>query len=177
MPYSDWFRRLASRRGAGHTRARKKSVLITAASAALVVIAGVAVLLVGPGRTTLRTTSVASSRQDQATAHPAPALQVTSVTPGSSASNVNGTMPIEVSFSAPLADDSAMPTLTPAVPGSWEVQGSSAIFTPATGYAEDTTVTLSIPAGSSGVRSAAGAKAGAGGYLTAGVVRQFKTGS
>ena len=180
MFYSDWFRRLASGRGAGRPRARKKSVLITAASAALVVIAGVAVLLVGPGKTTLRTTSVASSRQesDQArAAHPAPALQVTSVTPGSSSSNVNGTMPIEVSFSAPLAADSPLPKLIPAVPGSWEVQGRSAIFTPATGYAEDTTVTLSITAGSSGVRSAAGAKAGAGGYLAAGFIRKFTTGS
>jgi hypothetical protein len=173
VSYSDWFRRLASGRGTGRAWARKKSVLITAASAALVVIAGAAILLVGPGNATLQTTSVASSRQ----AHPAPALQVTSVTPGSSATNVNGTNPIEVSFSAPLADDSAVPKLTPAVPGSWKIEGESAIFTPATGYAEDTTVTLSIPAGSSGVRSAAGAKAGAGGYVTAGFVRQFKTGS
>jgi peptidoglycan hydrolase-like protein with peptidoglycan-binding domain len=171
--YSDWFRRLASGRGAGRQWARKKSVLITAASAALVVIAGAAILVVGTGNLTLRATSVASSRQ----AHPAPALQVTSVTPGSSATNVNGTNPIEVSFSAPLADDSGLPKLTPAVPGSWKIEGESAIFTPATGYAEDTTVTLSIPAGSSGVRSAAGAQAGAGGYLTAGFVRQFKTGS
>jgi len=151
--YSDWFRRLASRRGAGRPRARKKSVLITAGSAALVVIAGVAILLVGPGKITLQTTSVASSRQDQA--HPAPALQVTSVTPGSGASNVNGTNLIEVNFSAPLAAGTPMPKLTPAVPGSWNVQGSSATFVPATGFAEDTTVTVSIPAGSSGVRSAA----------------------
>ena len=179
MFYSDWFRRLASGRGAGRPRPRKKSVLITAASAALVVIAGVAIVLVGPGRITLRTTSVASSRLDQSKsdAHPAPALQVTSVTPGSSASNVNGTNLIEVNFSAPLADDTQLPKLTPAVPGSWNVQGSSATFTPATGYAEDTTVTLSIPAGSAGVRSAAGAKAGAGGYLAAGFIRKFTTGS
>jgi len=175
--YSDWFRRLASGRGVGRPRARKKPVLITAASAALVVIAGVAILLVGSGRITLRTTSVASQSKSARTAHPAPALQVTSVTPGSSSSNVNGTMPIEVSFSAPLADDSELPKLTPAVPGSWNIQGRSATFTPATGYAEDTTVTLSIPAGSSGVRSAAGAKAGAGGYLAAGFIRKFTTGS
>ena len=177
MFYSDWFRRLASGRGVGRPRARKKPVLITAASAALVVIAGVAILLVGSGRITLRTTSVASQSKSARTAHPAPALQVTSVTPGSSSSNVNGTMPIEVSFSAPLADDSELPKLTPAVPGSWNIQGRSATFTPATGYAEDTTVTLSIPAGSSGVRSAAGAKAGAGGYLAAGFIRKFTTGS
>jgi len=173
--YSDWFRRLASRRGAGRPRARKKSVLITAGSAALVVIAGVAILLVGPGKITLQTTPVASSRQDQA--HPAPALQVTSVTPGSGASNVNGTNLIEVNFSAPLAAGTPMPKLTPAVPGSWNVQGSSATFAPATGFAENTTVTLSIPAGSSGARSAAGAKAGAGGYLAAGFIRKFTTGS
>ena len=175
MFYSDWFRRLASGRGAGRSRARKKSVLITAASAALVVIAGV-VLLVGPGRITLRTTSVASSRQEAA-AHPAPALQVTSVTPGSGSHGLNGTNLIEVSFSAPLADGSPLPKLTPAVPGSWQVQGNSATFTPATGFAENTTVTLSIPAGSSGARSAAGAKAGAGGYLTAGFTSSFTTGS
>ena len=54
MPYSDWFRRVASGRGAGRLRARR-SVLITAISAALVVIAGVTILLVGPGKkTTLR---------------------------------------------------------------------------------------------------------------------------
>ena len=62
MSYPDWFRRLASGRGAGRPRARK-SVLITAISAALIVIAGVAILLVAPGKTTLRTTSVAASRQ------------------------------------------------------------------------------------------------------------------
>ncbi|MGO9782277.1 MAG: L,D-transpeptidase family protein [Streptosporangiaceae bacterium] len=175
MSYSDWFRRLASGRGTGRAWARKRSVLITA-SAALVVMAGAAILLVGSGNATLRTTSVASSHQERS-AHPAPALQVTSVTPGSSSTSVNGTNPIEVSFSAPLAHDSSLPKLTPAVPGSWEIQGESAIFTPATGYAEDTTVTLSIPAGSSGVRSAAGAKAGAGGYLAAGFIRKFTTAS
>ena len=62
MSYPDWFRRLASGRGAGCPRARK-SVLITTVSAALIVIAGVAILLVGPGKTTLRERPVAASRR------------------------------------------------------------------------------------------------------------------
>ena len=179
MPYSDWFRRVASGRETGRPRARK-STLITAISAAVVVIAGVAVLLIVPGKTTLRTTSVAASRQDgrrPAPAHPAPALQVTSVTPGSNSRNVNGTSPIEVGFSAPLAADSALPKLSPSVAGSWKVDGSTATFTPAAGFPEDTTVSLTIPAGSSGMRSAAGAKAGAGGYLASGFTRSFTTAS
>ena len=180
MPYSDWFRRVASGREAGRLRARR-SVLITAVSAALIVIAGVTILLVGPGKTTLRTTSVAASRQDGQgpahTVHPAPALQVTSVTPGSNSRSVNGTSPIQVDFSAPLAADSALPKVSPSVAGSWKVDGRTATFTPAAGFPEDTTVTVSIPGGSAGMRSAAGAKAGAGGYLASGFTRSFTTAS
>ena len=175
MPYSDWFRRVASGRETGRPGARK-STLITAISAAVVVIAGVAVLLIVPGKTTLRATSVAASRSTH-TVHPAPALQVTSVTPGSNSRNVNGTSSIEVGFSAPLAADSALPKLSPSVAGSWKVVGSTATFTPAAGFPEDTTVSLTIAAGSSGVRSAAGAKAGAGGYLASGFTRNFTTAS
>jgi peptidoglycan hydrolase-like protein with peptidoglycan-binding domain len=175
VPYSDWFRRVASGRETGRPRARK-SVLITGISAAVVVIAGVAVLLVGPGKTTLRTTSVAASRPMH-TVHPAPALQVTSVTPGSNSRGVNGTSSIEVGFSAPLAADSGLPTLSPSVAGSWRVDGSTATFTPVAGFPEDTTVTVTIPAGSAGMRSAAGTKAGAGGYLASGFTRSFTTAS
>ena len=186
MSYSDWFRRPASGRGADRPRARK-SILITAVSAALVVVAGVAVLLVTPGKTTLRSTPVAASRQDKQTggtkpaaahgARPAAALQVTSVTPGSSSRSVNGTSPIQVGFSAPLAQNSPLPRLSPSVAGSWKVAGTSATFTPAAGFPEDTTVTLTVQGGSSGMRSAAGAKSGAGGYLASGFARRFTTGS
>ena len=178
MSYSDWFRRLASGRGANRPRARKP-VLITAGSAALVVIAGVAILLAGPGKTTWWATSVAASHQQAAADHTRPAapLQVTSVTPGSNSRSVNGTYPIQVGFSAPLAQNSPLPRLSPSVPGSWQVEGSAATFTPATGFPEDTAVTLTVPGGSSGVRSAAGAKAGAGGLLASGFTRSFTTAS
>ena len=100
---------------------------------------------------------------------------MTSVIPGSNSRGVNGTSPIEVGFSAPLAENSPLPQLSPLVAGSWKVDGTSATFTPAAGFPGDTTVTLTVPAGSSGIRSAAGARAGAGGYLASGFTRKFTT--
>jgi lipoprotein-anchoring transpeptidase ErfK/SrfK len=88
---------------------------------------------------------------------------------------VTGTAPITVGFSAPLAAGSPLPKLSPSTPGSWKVSGSTATFTPSVGYPEDTTVTLTIPGGSSGMRSADGAKKKAGGYLAAKFTRSFTT--
>jgi hypothetical protein len=190
VSYSDWFRRLTSQGGTGRSRARR-SLLVTGIAAALVVIAGVAVLATNPGRTTLRSTTVASSRQDNTgtsgqkakpapkhTVQPAPALEITSVSPSASSSHsVSGTSPITVGFSAPLAAGSPLPKVSPSTSGSWKVSGSTATFTPSVGFPEDTTVTLTIPSGSSGMRSAEGAKKNAGGYLESGFSRSFSTAS
>ena len=184
MSYSDWTRRVAATlasRGPGRPGARK-SVMVTAISAALVVVAGVAILLVGPGKNTVRTTSVAqaSGTGKSATApkvHPAPALQVVSTTPAAGAHGVNGASPIQVVFSAPLAAGSPMPKLSPSLPGTWKTEGATAVFTPAAGFSAGTPVTVSVPGGSSGVQSAAGAHAGAGGLLASSVTRSFTTGS
>ena len=185
MSQSDWFRRLASAltgRGPGHSRT-SRSVVVTAASAVLVVIAGVAILVAGPGKaakTTVRTTPVAESAQGKGPARtpahkPAPALQVVSVTPAAGTSGVDGTSPVRVKFSAPLAASSPMPTLSPSIAGAWKREGDSAVFTPASGFLGNTNVTVSIPGGTSGARSAAGASAGTGGLLAASVSRSFTT--
>jgi Big-like domain-containing protein/L,D-transpeptidase-like protein len=183
VSYSDWFRRLTSQGGTGRKRARR-SLLFTGIAAALVVVAGVGVLVAKPGQTTLKTTSVASSHQENGTGQskpakhvvpPAPALTITSVVPGSNQHSVTGTAPITVGFSAPLAAGSPLPTISPSTPGSWKVSGSTATFTPSVGFPEDTTVTLTIPNGSSGLRSADGAKKNKGGYLAAKFTRSFTT--
>jgi hypothetical protein len=181
VSYSDWFRRLTSQGGTGRKRARR-SLLFTGIAAALVVIAGVGVLVAKPGRTTLKTTSVASSHREtgqskpaKRTVPPAPALTITSVVPGSNQHSVTGTAPITVGFSAPLAADSPLPTLSPSTPGSWKISGRTATFTPTQGYPEDTTVTLTIPNGPSGLHSEQGVKNKAGGYLAAKFVRNFTT--
>jgi peptidoglycan hydrolase-like protein with peptidoglycan-binding domain len=159
--------------------------MVTAVGAVIVVIAGVVVLAAGPGKaakTTLRAASVAEPGTGQGKGSastparkPAPALQVMSVTPASGTQGVNGTSPIRVDFSAPLAASSPMPSLSPSIAGTWKSEGNSAVFTPASGFPGGTNVTVSVPGGTSGARSAAGASAGAGGLLAASVSRSFTT--
>jgi peptidoglycan hydrolase-like protein with peptidoglycan-binding domain len=96
---------------------------------------------------------------------------VVSVTPASRTHGVNGASPVQVVFSAPLAADSPMPTLTPAIAGSWQrVTPTTVQFVPAQGYPELTRVRVVIPAGATGVRSASG------GLLATQVVDRFWTG-
>jgi peptidoglycan hydrolase-like protein with peptidoglycan-binding domain len=80
-------------------------------------------------------------------------------------------------FSAPLAADSPMPKLSPSLSGTWTREGDTAVFTPASGFFGGTSVTVTVPAGASGVRSAAGERAGAGGVLASSVSRSFTTSS
>ncbi len=81
-----------------------------------------------------------------------------SVSPGNSADPVTATDPVRVVFSAALAPTSPRPRFRPAVAGTWRADGDDAmVFTPAVPFAPATEVTLRIPAGSSGVRSATGA--------------------
>jgi hypothetical protein len=95
---------------------------------------------------------------------------VLSITPASGTTGVNGAGDVRVDFSARLGATSPMPTLKPSIEGTWQRQGASAVFVPARGYRPRTKVTVRVPAGSSGVRSAAG------GLLTAGVTATFRTG-
>jgi hypothetical protein len=100
-----------------------------------------------------------------------------SVTPSAGAKGVNGAAPIKVQFSAPLAANTPMPQLSPHITGSWQVEGDTAVFTPAVGYSENTKVTLKIPGGASGMVSVGGASVGSGGLLTSGTTVTWTTGS
>ena len=108
---------------------------------------------------------------------PAATMQVVSMSPAAGAKGVNGTNPIRVQFSAPLAPNSPMPALSPSVSGHWAVRGNAAVFTPAVGWSQKTKVTVKIPGGLAGVVSAAGATAGNGGTLGSNVSQSFTTGS
>ena len=153
---------------------------LTGSSAALVLVAGIAIVaFAAPGSHASSMASAASvGRSDTArSTQPAAALQVVSVTPAAGAKGVNGASTIRVQFSAPLAASSPMPTLSPRIAGSWTARGDSAVFTPAVGYSPDTHVTVKIPGGLSGMISAAGASADTGGTLASGVSESFNTGS
>jgi peptidoglycan hydrolase-like protein with peptidoglycan-binding domain len=88
----------------------------------------------------------------------AASLRVLSISPGNSADPVTAVNPVRVVFSAPLAPSSPLPTFSPAVAGRWNAAGGrSIVFTPAVPFQPSAEVTLQIPAGSSGLRSATGA--------------------
>jgi len=98
-------------------------------------------------------------------------IRLTSISPSSMATGVDGADPIVVTFSGEVSSRSPKPTITPRVPGNWTAQGDSLIFVPNAAFQPSTTVTVSVPAGPSGVRSASG------GLLTSPVRSQFTTGT
>jgi len=172
-----WPRRQAA---SGPAVGKRRGAALTAGSAALVLVSGIAIVaFAAPGSHASEVASAASdSRSDTSRpAQPAPALHVVSVTPAANAKGVNGASTIQVRFSARLAASSPMPTLSPQIAGSWTAKGDSAVFIPAVGYSQDTHVTVKIPGGLSGIISAAGASAGTGGTLASSVSQSFNTGS
>ena len=184
MSRSGWFRKQQSMLDtdgttaakSGGSRRKRRGAALTASGAVLVLAAGVGVVAFG----SLDSHASASGAQPAADARqvqPATPIRVLSVTPASDAKNVNGAAPIKVQFSAPLAANTPMPTLSPQIAGSWQVEGDTAVFTPVAGYTENTRVTVNIPGGSGGMISLDGASAGAGGLLASGATESFTTGS
>jgi peptidoglycan hydrolase-like protein with peptidoglycan-binding domain len=178
---SGWFGKQQAMQTADGTaedrRWRRRGTALTASGAAMVLLAGVGVaVFASPGS---HAAPVSSAQQAAETRHDKPAdpIQVLSVSPATGAKNVNGTDPIRVQFSAPLAANTPMPTLSPHITGSWQVEGDTAVFTPAVGFLENTKVTLKIPGGPNGMISVGGASAGAGGLLSSNVTDTFTTGS
>ena len=84
-------------------------------------------------------------------------LRVASVSPATGSRGVNGARPVRIVFSAPLAADSPLPELSPAIAGQWQpVSGNGLQFVPRRGFVQDTVVRIRIPGGAAGVRSASG---------------------
>ena len=156
---------------------KRRGVALTASSAALVLAAGVMIVAFASPGSHASLVSSAGSVSAYKPLQPAADLQLVSVSPAAGAKGVNGTNPIRVQFSAPLAASSPMPTLSPSIPGHWAVQGNVAVFTPVLGYLENTRVTVKIPGGLAGMVSAAGGTAGNGGTLGANLSQSFTTGS
>jgi hypothetical protein len=154
------------------SRWRRRGAALTASGAALVFVAGISIVaFAAPGGHAAPVPSDTPG-QDQPGA-----FQVLSVTPAAGSHDANGTAPIWVQFSAPLSASSPLPQIKPQIPGSWQVQGDLAVFIPTAGFFENTKVTVTIPAGPSGMISAAGATAGAAGTLSSPVTDTYTTGS
>lgn len=97
------------------------------------------------------------------------ALQVRSVTLAAGSATATRADAVRITFSAPIAANSAMPRLSPAARGSWKVSGSVLTFIPNGPLAPATRFRLHIAAGESGMRGAGG------GLLARPVVTSFRT--
>jgi Bacterial Ig-like domain/L,D-transpeptidase catalytic domain len=171
----------------------RKTVVLATGITALVVVAGGLTWALAASHGSSPASAAVSTHDGKHAAPAAPPLHVLSVTPAKSTRGVNGADPVTVVFSAPLATGSPTPSFSPAVQGTWApaktqsqpakgAKGSKAntaaktqqpyamVFTPATGFKPHSTVTLNIPAGQTGVRSAAG------GVLSSPVTERFRTG-
>jgi hypothetical protein len=99
-------------------------------------------------------------------------LQLVSETPAEGARGVNGVPAIKIQFSAAVAPASPLPTISPSLAGSWQGTGTSTLtFVPTAAYHQYTHVTVTIPGGALGVKSAQG------GLLASSTTIKFRTGS
>jgi lipoprotein-anchoring transpeptidase ErfK/SrfK len=74
-------------------------------------------------------------------------LRLVSISPQGGATAANGATGVTVTYNEPLPATASMPTLTPAIAGSWARAGDTVVFTPASGYPAGTKVTVSADAG------------------------------
>jgi peptidoglycan hydrolase-like protein with peptidoglycan-binding domain len=123
-------------------------------------VAGVVVVLLIAGIwTALAKTSAGATRSGRAGTLAAGSLEVTSVTPADHSASVTGVAPVTVSFSEPVASTSPMPTVWPVTAGTWYGAGTGTLrFVPTVGFEQSRRVTVTIPGGAGGVRSASGAE-------------------
>ena len=143
-----------------------RRVIALGLAAAVVVAAGAVIALThnSPGSHQ----SAAASQGAQPASGP---IRVESITPAQDESGVDGAAPITVTFSAPIASNSPDPTLQPNVPGTWSAIGDSLVFQPQSAFGPTLRVTVAVPSGPAGVRSAGG------GLLTTAVTEHFTTGT
>jgi L,D-transpeptidase catalytic domain/Bacterial Ig-like domain len=114
-----------------------KVTLITAAAVALV--AGAATFLLVPGGRTPPNMPISKG-----VTLPGP-FRVISVSPPGGDRQADGSDPVQVTFSAPLATGSPLPTVTPDVPGTWQGAADTWTFTPAVPFGPSTRVTVTVP--------------------------------
>ncbi len=122
-----------------------------------------------PAAQVVRSGGHKSSTTTSSAVHHAPprALHVVSITPRNGSAGVDGAGQVSITFSAPVARNSPMPTLSPSVPGTWSASGSTLTFSPAQPFVPLSQVKLVIPAGSQGPTGTQG------GTLAARVVEKF----
>ena len=142
----------------GATLLRHRLISATAGTAAAVIVAGCAYAAAATHspvqERAVNAGNVKPAAAATATASasaPAAPLTLLSVSPAGGAKHANGGAPITLKFSSALSPSTPLPTLSPAIKGSWRVDGATAAFTPDSGFLPDTKVSVKIPGGSGGM--------------------------
>jgi len=121
---------------------RSRTRVIVGVTAVLAILAGFGIYTLTSGGGTPANAPVGSG----AITLPGP-FRVMSITPAPGSQAADGSLPVTVTFSAPLSRNSPMPTVVPGVAGSWSAVGDSAVFTPSMPFSPSTRITVTIPAG------------------------------
>jgi len=140
-------------RGASSHTARRRLVIVGVAIIVVAVVAGATVVSrsgakVSATPTTLPSTQAAVSKQP---------LEVVAVSPVDGTSGVPSDATVTVKYSVPLSAHSPVPTLTPAVAGSWQqVDPTTMVFVASAPFVPSSTETVTVPAGATGILGAGG---------------------
>jgi hypothetical protein len=136
------------------------AISVLAVAAVLVVSVVFGSQLTGSSQPSATAQVLAKPAAASASAHPAPTssatssaslidspLQLIASTPSPGATSVNGGAPIRFDFDAPVSMNAGLPVISPTIDGTWSQPSPSSLeFDPATGFAPDTAVTVSVPA-------------------------------
>jgi hypothetical protein len=153
---------LAGAGRAGASLLRHRVIAATAGAATAVLVAGCAYAATSNTAGQEKLSSVSENKQAARTttpktqAAPVGPLKLLSVAPAGGAKHANGGAPIKVTFSSALSPSTPLPTLSPSIPGRWQVSGATATFTPSSGYQPGTTVRLKVPSDMTGAAATAG---------------------
>ncbi len=129
-------------------RSRTRTSTAWASGAIVAVGAGVTGIVLAasspPGQAAPASSRHAATAARHQAARRAP-LRLISVSPANGTRGFDGTDTITVTFNEPLPAAAAMPRLSPAIAGTWQRAGDTAVFTPRTGFQAGTRVTVTVP--------------------------------
>ena len=149
------------------SRSRHRFIVLGLGMALVMAAIGVTVVARSSGGKVSATPTTVPSAQPAASKLP---LNVVAVTPVDGASGVASDTTITVHFSAPLAANSSVPTLTPSVAGTWQqVNSTTMAFVASAPLVPSSSVTVSVAAGSAGIVGAAGQRLAQGATVHFGV--------
>jgi peptidoglycan hydrolase-like protein with peptidoglycan-binding domain len=136
--------------GAHSKKSGRAPVRGVAAIAIVVGVVGLVVAVAGATNAVNHGKHAPSQAKAAPTTIPPTPISLLSFSPTANATNVAAATPVTLHFSAPLAADTAQPTISPSVAGSWTTAGSTMTFTPAGGWIPFTTVKVTVPSGLAG---------------------------